>query len=80
FPVDPQTWPQTGDTRGGSTAQPARYYGIARDVTERKEAEAFINFQAYHDLLTRLPNRALFKDRLELAITQARRAKQKLAV
>jgi diguanylate cyclase (GGDEF)-like protein/PAS domain S-box-containing protein len=58
----------------------ARYYGIARDVTERKEAEAFINFQAYHDLLTRLPNRALFKDRLELAITHARRNDQKLAV
>ncbi|MCW9010319.1 response regulator, partial [Marinobacter sp.] len=54
FPVDPQTWPQTGKTQGGCTGQPARYYGIARDVTERKEAEAFINFQAYHDLLTRL--------------------------
>ncbi|KPQ27816.1 MAG: EAL domain [Marinobacter excellens HL-55] len=80
FPVDPQTWPQTGATLGGSTSQPARYYGIARDVTERKEAEAFINFQAYHDLLTRLPNRALFKDRLELAITHARRSEQKLAV
>ncbi|GGC80793.1 putative bifunctional diguanylate cyclase/phosphodiesterase [Marinobacter halophilus] len=80
FPVDPQSWPQTGVTLGGSTRQPARYYGIARDVTERKEAEAFINFQAYHDLLTRLPNRALFKDRLELAITQARRSEQKLAV
>ncbi|MEC8823883.1 MAG: EAL domain-containing protein [Pseudomonadota bacterium] len=80
FPVDPQTWPQTGKTQGGCTGQPARYYGIARDVTERKEAEAFINFQAYHDLLTRLPNRALFKDRLELAITHARRSQQKLAV
>ncbi len=80
FPVDPQTWPQTGKTQGGCTSQPARYYGIARDVTERKEAEAFINFQAYHDLLTRLPNRALFKDRLELAITHARRSQQKLAV
>ena len=38
-------------------------YGTARDITERK-AENFINFQAYHDLLTRLPNRALFKDSL----------------
>ncbi|MBY6034330.1 EAL domain-containing protein [Marinobacter daepoensis] len=80
FPIDPQSWPQTGKTQGGCTGQPARYYGIARDVTERKEAEAFINFQAYHDLLTRLPNRALFKDRLELAITHARRGQQKLAV
>jgi diguanylate cyclase (GGDEF)-like protein/PAS domain S-box-containing protein len=55
-------------------------YGTARDVTDRKEAEDFINFQAYHDLLTRLPNRALFKDRLNLAITHARRNKQGLAV
>lgn len=55
-------------------------YGTAHDITERKEAEAFINFQAYHDLLTRLPNRALFKDRLGLSISQAERNNQKLAV
>ncbi|MEX2476648.1 EAL domain-containing protein [Marinobacter sp.] len=79
FPIDPETWPHThSDSRGKN--REARYYGTARDVTERKEAEAFINFQAYHDLLTRLPNRALFKDRLELAITHARRSSQKLAV
>ncbi|PVY79005.1 PAS domain S-box-containing protein/diguanylate cyclase (GGDEF)-like protein [Tamilnaduibacter salinus] len=58
----------------------ATIYGSARDVTDRKEAEAFINFQAYHDLLTRLPNRALFQDRLMLAMTQAERKDQKLAV
>jgi len=39
-----------------------------------------INFQAYHDLLTNLPNRALLRDRLSLAITQARRNKRKLGV
>ena len=55
-------------------------YGTARDITERKEAEEVINFQAYHDLLTRLPNRALFKDRLGLAISHAKRKKQHLAV
>ncbi|MFO7528545.1 MAG: EAL domain-containing protein [Marinobacter sp.] len=80
FPIDPQTWPHTGESQIGATPKSARYYGTARDVTERKEAEAFINFQAYHDLLTRLPNRALFKDRLELAIAQARRGNEKLAV
>ncbi|MFL1454612.1 putative bifunctional diguanylate cyclase/phosphodiesterase [Marinobacter sp. GN3S48] len=79
FPIDPETWPQAGGDKQGKCRE-ARYYGTARDVTERKEAEAFINFQAYHDLLTRLPNRALFKDRLELAITHARRGNQKLAV
>ncbi len=55
-------------------------YGSARDISERKEAEQVINFQAYHDLLTHLPNRALLKDRLNLAIAQARRNKRKLAV
>jgi diguanylate cyclase (GGDEF)-like protein/PAS domain S-box-containing protein len=48
-------------------------YGVARDITERKVAEETISFQAFHDHLTQLPNRRLFKDRLELAITQARR-------
>lgn len=78
FPIGAATWPRVdGEISHHSEA---RYYGTARDVTERKEAEAFINFQAYHDLLTRLPNRALFKDRLDLAITHARRSQQKLAV
>jgi diguanylate cyclase (GGDEF)-like protein/PAS domain S-box-containing protein len=54
-------------------------YGTARDISERKQAQEVINFQAYHDLLTHLPNRALLKDRLNLAITQARRSKRKLA-
>jgi diguanylate cyclase (GGDEF)-like protein/PAS domain S-box-containing protein len=54
--------------------------GTARDISQRKEAEQVINFQAYHDLLTHLPNRALLKDRLSLAITHARRNKRRLAV
>ncbi|MFA7553483.1 MAG: EAL domain-containing protein [Spongiibacteraceae bacterium] len=63
-----------------NTSQRYRIYGTARDISERKEAEEFINFQAYHDLLTRLPNRALFKDRLGVAITQAQRNRTQLAV
>jgi diguanylate cyclase (GGDEF)-like protein/PAS domain S-box-containing protein len=56
------------------------YYGTARDVTERKKSEHLIRFQAFHDLLTRLPNRSLFNDRLDLAITHSRRHNQILAV
>lgn len=55
-------------------------YGVARDISERKRAEEIITFQAYHDQLTNLPNRVLFKDRLELAIAQAQRRGRALAV
>jgi len=80
FPIDHETLPLGAGFNARTSGPKARFYGTARDVTERKESEAFINFQAYHDLLTRLPNRALFTDRLSLAITQAERSKQKLAV
>ncbi|KAA3630439.1 MAG: EAL domain-containing protein, partial [Proteobacteria bacterium] len=39
-----------------------------------------IRYQAYHDLLTGLPNRNLFNDHLSLAIAHARRTDQSLAV
>ncbi len=55
-------------------------YGVARDITDRKIAEDTITFQAYHDLLTKLPNRALLRDRLGLAISQAKREREMLAV
>ena len=55
-------------------------YGVARDITDRKLAEETITFQAYHDLLTRLPNRALLRDRLSLAISHAKREEEMLAV
>ncbi len=63
--------------------QPAAFLGtsgVARDISERKKAEETITFQAFHDLLTKLPNRTLFVDRLEMAIVQASRRKEKLAV
>ncbi|OUS23803.1 hypothetical protein A9Q99_27620 [Gammaproteobacteria bacterium 45_16_T64] len=55
-------------------------YGIARDITARKQAESVIRFQAYHDLLTGLPNRSLLKDRTSLAISQGRRNNHKVAM
>lgn len=66
--------------RDGRKGRYVGLYGVARDISERKRAEEIISFQAYHDQLTQLPNRLLFKDRLELAIAQAQRRGGSLAV
>lgn len=50
------------------------------DITERKQSESRINFLAYHDRLTALPNRALFFDRLSQAMSQARRSHKHVAL
>jgi diguanylate cyclase (GGDEF)-like protein/PAS domain S-box-containing protein len=54
--------------------------GAAFDVTEKKRAEEQVRALAYHDALTGLPNRLLFNDRLALALAQARRKGERLAV
>lgn len=46
---------------------------IARDITALKLAEAKLIYDASHDALTGLPNRALFTERLERAIVHAQR-------
>jgi len=51
------------------------YVAIFSDITERKQREEKITFQAFHDALTGLPNRLLFKDRLEQALALAKRYK-----
>jgi diguanylate cyclase (GGDEF)-like protein/PAS domain S-box-containing protein len=53
---------------------------VVRDITERAYAEEQIKHLAYHDALTGLPNRLLFKDRLTVAISHAQRERSKLAV
>ncbi len=50
------------------------------DITARVNAEAELEFQAYHDPLTGLPNRTLFADRLNLALARARRHREPIAV
>ncbi|MEQ1440288.1 EAL domain-containing protein [Fontimonas sp. SYSU GA230001] len=56
------------------------YLAIAYDITERKRAEDYIRHLAHHDALTELPNRVLFKDRLDVAIAQARRSGRSVGV
>ncbi|MFT6121895.1 MAG: diguanylate cyclase (GGDEF)-like protein/PAS domain S-box-containing protein [Oleiphilaceae bacterium] len=44
-----------------------------RDVSERKKAEEKVHYLAYYDDLTKLPNRRLLQNRLELTLSAARR-------
>jgi diguanylate cyclase (GGDEF)-like protein/PAS domain S-box-containing protein len=53
---------------------------VVRDITERTYAEEQIKHLAYHDALTGLPNRLLFKDRLTVALSHAQRDHSRLAV
>lgn len=55
-------------------------YGVAKDISDRKQAEETVYYQAYHDLLTGLPNRALFRDYLGLALAQSKRNHQTMAI
>ncbi|CAA9587757.1 MAG: diguanylate cyclase/phosphodiesterase (GGDEF & EAL domains) with PAS/PAC sensor(s) [uncultured Thermomicrobiales bacterium] len=56
------------------------YTGIMRDVSERSAYESRLQYQAFHDPLTDLPNRALFLDRLGHALARARRDGRRSAV
>ncbi|MGB2710169.1 MAG: EAL domain-containing protein [Conexibacter sp.] len=75
---------RTIDCRGrvlvGAHGRAEKLLGTAQDVTERRLAEQKLEHQALHDPLTDLPNRALFLDRLEHAITRSRRPDSSLAV
>jgi len=55
------------------TGRPIELSGTAQDVTDRKRAEAEARFLAYHDSLTGLGNRRLFRERLSHQLAQARR-------
>jgi diguanylate cyclase (GGDEF)-like protein/PAS domain S-box-containing protein len=53
---------------------------IGRDVTDRQRAEELARYQAQHDTLTGLPNRALMQDRLQQAILHAGRNERLVGV
>ncbi len=60
--------------------QAPRFVTMASDISERQTAQKQIEFLAYHDVLTRLPNRLLAKDHLEQAILVAERENSKVAL
>ncbi len=60
--------------------QRQNYVAIMSDISKFREAEQRISFLAHHDVLTKLPNRALLSDRIRQAIITCDRHHQKLAL
>ena len=60
--------------------KPINYVAILSDITEIKQSEKRLEYLAHYDHLTKLPNRMLFNDRLNMAIARAQRHNEKLAV
>lgn len=54
--------------------------GAIQDITQHKNVDQLIEYQANYDSLTGLPNRALFQDRLQTALLHAQRRSTRLAV
>ena len=55
-------------------------FGVAQDVTDRRDAEARLSYVAHFDALTGLPNRVLFRDRAAQAIAAAQYNRNRCAV
>ena len=58
----------------------ASMVGVVQDITERKTSEERIQYLAYYDALTGLPNRVLFADRLQHAVIDADRRERLVGV
>ena len=69
-----------GDATYDADGNVQRMIGICIDVTERKKAEAQIEFLAHHDQLTQLPNRFVAMERLKMAMAYADRAHENVAL
>src|SRR5579863_10362789 len=76
-----RTVESTASAIHNSKGQTDKLVIVNRDITERKRAEELLAHNAFHDGLTNLPNRALFLDRLQHALTLSKRhANYKFAV
>lgn len=62
------------------SGETTHYTAVFHDITDIKHKEALITHQAYHDALTGLPNRQLLTDRMQLALSRAKRHRLLLAV
>jgi diguanylate cyclase (GGDEF)-like protein/PAS domain S-box-containing protein len=70
-----------GEVVRGEGGEPLRMIGTVHDITERKALDEKLKHQAFHDLLTNLPNRHLLVDRLRQALRRtSRRRGSRVAV
>jgi PAS domain S-box-containing protein len=76
-----RTLESTASPVRNATGQIDKLVIVNRDITDRKRAEDLVVYNAFHDRLTNLPNRALFLDRLQHALALSKRhANYKFAV
>jgi diguanylate cyclase (GGDEF)-like protein len=73
-------WYELSVARKADAADGQRFVVLARDITERKDAEARIHNLAYFDSLTRLPSRLSFLERLDREVRRAVTVNDKLGV
>ncbi|MBR9971029.1 EAL domain-containing protein [Magnetospirillum sulfuroxidans] len=73
-------WAEVAIRRASLSDGQDRLLVVVRDISERKVAQARLEFLAHHDPLTELPNRLLLQDRVEQAITLAERENRRMAL
>ena len=74
-------WMRTkGDALLDLDGEPIKVLWVTEDVSQRKDMDARVRFLAHHDLLTGLPNRTLFQDRLQQALAAAKRMHSRVAL
>lgn len=63
-----------------SNSNISHYVALFSDISERKQAEEILRYQAMHDPLTRLPNRVMFDERLRSSLSRAKRLNSRVAL
>lgn len=63
-----------------SSGEITNFVSLFHDISEKKNKEEQLQFLAFHDPLTRLPNRLLLYDRIKVGIRNAKRKDKKMAL
>jgi len=81
WPDGTNRWLRTkGDALLDLEGEPIKVLWVTEDVSQRKDMDARVRFLAHHDLLTGLPNRTLFQDRMQQALASAKRMETRVAL